>query len=152
MSVSDPLEEPVDFKRLERIVVIHHSEGVEGNLVLPEQCQPRHYGIKSRSPVSLDPVSVVEFPRAINTQPNKKAVLFEKAAPVIREQGAVGLNGVGDLFAPGIFFLQRHHRPEIVDTQQSGLAALPGKLHFRCVLALDVLSDEAFKYLRGHPK
>ena len=77
---------------------------VEGNFVLPEQCQARHDLIKSRSAVCLDPVSIVEFSRAVDTQANKKSVLFEKAAPILREQGAVGLNGVGDLFAPGIFF------------------------------------------------
>jgi hypothetical protein len=102
--------------------------------------------------VSLDPVSIVKFTRAIDTQPDKKAVLFEEATPVIRKQGAVGLNGIGDLFAPGIFSLQRDYRPEIVNAQQSGLAALPGKLDFRYVLALNVLADDAFKDFRGHPK
>ena len=117
-----------------------------------EQRQPRHDLIKSRSPVSLDPVSIVEFSRTINTEPDKKTVLFEKAAPVIGEEGTVGLNGVADLFAPGILFLKRHYRSKIVDTQQYGLSALPGKLDFRCVLARYVLSDEAFKHFRRHPE
>lgn len=98
----------------------------------------------------IDTVGVVHFTRAVDGEADEKIIRGEELAPFVIEQGAVGLDGVGDDFAGGEFFLQRDNLAKKIDTEQGGFAALPGEIDFGCGLAMDVLADVFRKYGVAH--
>jgi hypothetical protein len=99
-----------------------------------------------------DAVVIMDFARAIDAQSDQETVFFEKGAPFLVEQGAIGLEIVFDALAgAGVFLLQSEHLAEEIQAHQGGFAALPGEHHFRPGDPGDVLLDEALEDFIGHP-
>ena len=70
-----------------------------------QQFQSAHYGVERRFLPLVHPVSVMQFARPINGQADEKLVGGQKFAPFIVQQSTIGLQGIGNFFAAGIFLL-----------------------------------------------
>ena len=100
----------------------------------------------------IDAVGVVKLWGAVDAQADEEVIFDKELAPLVVEQGAVGLDGVGDFFAVGVFFLQFDGFAEEGDAEKGGLAALPGEGDFGDVLVGDVLTDERVEDFVAHPE
>ena len=111
-----------------------------------------HYLAKRRRAHFVAPVLVVKLLRAVDRYAHQPVVITEKAAPLVVEQCAVGLDGVVDDAAGGIFFLKLDH--PLVERQRTHqrLAPMPAEKHLRSGLRLDVHTDEPLKRIVGHDK
>ena len=54
-------------------------------------------------PRSIIAVKIVDFFRTINTDADKKVVLFEKTGPAVINQCAIGLQGIADGLPLGVY-------------------------------------------------
>ena len=54
----------------------------------------------------IDAVGIVEFGRAVDAQADEELIFDQEFAPRVVEQRAVGLEGIMDFFAVGVFFLE----------------------------------------------
>ena len=59
--------------------------------------------IKASLAGTVAAIAVVDFLRAVNADAHHEVVFFEECAPLVSEQGAVGLQGIADR----LFFLER---------------------------------------------
>ena len=92
----------------------------------------------------------MQLARAVDGNADQELIFKEEFCPRIVEQDAIGLEGVGDLLAVGIFLLDLDEIPEIIDTQQRRFPALPGKIHHRRIVRLDILPDVALQHIFVH--
>lgn len=129
---------------------MHRGERIEIDLIAPEGFDAAHHAIKGRLTAFVDTVGVVQLARTIDGNADKKLIFEKTFCPCIVEQDAIGLEGVGNLLAVGVFFLDLDKFPEIIDTQKRRFPALPGKIHHRRVVRFDVLPDVALQHLVAH--
>jgi hypothetical protein len=80
---------------------------------------------------AVDPVGVVEFARAINTQSHQKAVFLEEHAPVLINQNAICLECMLHRLTWATVFLDQFDGlPEEAELHERRLAALPRNRDF----------------------
>jgi hypothetical protein len=67
----------------------HH---VVFDLMFLQKHQAPHHLVKSALPFSIPAITVMDFFRAVQADPDHKIVIFQKPAPPIIQQGAIGLD------------------------------------------------------------
>ncbi len=77
-------EEPVHPARMVAVVAVHDNEGVEVDAVVAEQTQAADHPVVGGLAVLIHAITVVQVGRAINRQPDQKAMLLEECAPTRR--------------------------------------------------------------------
>lgn len=98
--------------------------------MLLENLQTAHHFFKRRILFLVDAVDVMQAARAIDTQTNQKPVLAQEPAPLVIQQGTVGLERIMNYFSIGVLGLEGHHLAEEIHSQQRRFASLPGKADF----------------------
>ena len=98
----------------------------------------------------VDPVGVVQFARSVHTEADEKIMIGKEPAPVVVEQGPVGLQRIQHLLAAAVLLLQFDHAAEKIKAEQGGFAALPGEGDFVAGLAGNVLPDVGLQRGIGH--
>ena len=100
-----------------------------------------------------DAVPVVQFLRPVQAESNGKPLRGQEAAPALIQEGAVGLNPVGDAPVGGaVLALKRHDLPEIVQPQEGRLPPMPGKTDHRTGGGVDVLDKVRLQDVVRHAK
>ena len=87
----------------------------------------------------------MELLRSVDAHAHQESVFAEEAAPLGREQRAVGLQAVVDVPAAGIVALQFERTAVEGEGTHQCLTAVPGEEHLRAGLCLDVFLDELFE-------
>ena len=82
--------------------------------------------------------------------PRNREFLSKELAPLVGEEGAVGLDDIVYLFAVGILLLKCQRLFVEVDGTHQRLASMPGKEYLGHGLCLDVLPGELLQHLIGH--
>ena len=95
--------------------------------------------------------AVVDVLRAIQRDAQQEVIFFEKARPLARDECAVGLQAVVDLFAICVDLLELHRPAVEVEAHHQRLAAVPDELHLRDVVGGDVVADDALEHRVAHP-
>ena len=98
------------------------------NPVFLEQFQTPHDPGKCALALPVPPVAVMDLLGAVQADADHELMFFEEPAPLVGEQRAVGLEGIGDRLLSNKGLLQFHHPFEEVDAQQGRLPALPDEL------------------------
>ena len=145
-------QEVIDLDRMFHIGGADDGECIELDAVFFQQLQALHDAVEGWLLALVHAIGVVEASRAVDTEPDEKSILSKKLAPGVVEQGSIRLKRVVDDSATRVFFLQLHDFAEIVQPQQRGLAALPGKGHLKGILGFDVLLDVCLQHLGFHSK
>ena len=115
-----------------------------------EQLESGHHSVEGGLAALVDAVGVVELARAINAETDKEIVFPEKPTPFRVEAGSVGLDCVRHFPSPPVSFLKLHNLPEIIHSEESGFAALPGHRNFAAGLVGQVVADVGLENLRCH--
>ncbi len=147
---ADLLEEGVDFERLLGVDAVDDGEGVEFDLVFFEAGEAAHGGVEGGFAVLVIAVEIVDGSGTIDGEADEEVVLGEEFTPRVVEEGAVGLEGVGDIFAVGELLLEGDDFLEEGDSEEGGFAALPGEVNIGTGLGVDVLLDVGLEDVVGH--
>ena len=115
-----------------------------------EAGEAAHGGVEGGAAVFVVAVDVVDFGGAVDGEADEELVLGEEFAPGVVEEGAVGLEGVGDIFTVGELFLEVDDFFEEGDAEEGGFAALPGEVDVGSGLGVDVLLDVGLEDVVGH--
>lgn len=150
VTATDFLKEVVEVQRVIRIEVIDHRHGVPFYLMLVEQSYSLHYLHEGRASLPVYPIFVVEFLWAVDGDAHQPLFIVEEAAPLVRQQRAVGLQRILHPSAPCVLLLQPDSL--LVERQRAHqcLPAVPGEEHVRSGLAVHVFPDEAFQQFVAH--
>jgi hypothetical protein len=116
--------------------------------------QSLHHPAEAALTALVDAVSVVDLSWAVDRQADQEVVLGEERSPLVVEQGAVGLDRVGDLLARLLQRFGQFHRPaEKTQPHHRRLAPLPGHHDFRGArVRLYQLPQVGFQQVIGHPE
>ncbi|MNP27596.1 hypothetical protein D3C76_1205160 [compost metagenome] len=95
-------------------------------------------------------MEIVDLPWAVEAEPHQETLAGEEGAPVVIEQGAIGLQGIADDLAGGEAALVVQGPLEKVQAEQGRLAALPGELDFGAGLRRDVALHVVAQHLVVH--
>ena len=149
----DLLEEPVNPGGVLNVVCMHNAQYIERDSVLLQEFIPTHRLFMGGIPAFGDAVPIVHFLRTVKANPYGKALCRQKAAPVLIEEGTVGLHTVGDAPVRGTMLaLQRHNLAKVVQPQYGRFPAMPGKVDHRTGESVDVLDDVLLQDVVGHVK
>jgi len=89
----------------------------------------------------------------VQTESNGETLVREEAAPVLIEEGSVGLNAVDDAPIWGVMLsLQRHNPAKVVQAQNGRLPAVPRKPDHCFRGSVDMLDDIVLQGFVGHLK
>ncbi len=98
-----------------------------------------------------DAVSVMHLRGTVQAKSNSETLCRKKAAPVLIEEGSVGLNTVGDAPVRGLMLaLQRHNLAKVVQSQDGRFPAMPGEQRRERILSyanVSFYSLPRFKYV-----
>ena len=149
--VAELAEEGIDFFGMVGIGGIDGGKRVELHAVLLEQFETSHRATECSFPMRVFPIYIMEVFGAVDTQPDAEVMVAEEAAPVIGEQGAVGLKGVQNTTPLAVLPLQRHRPLEERDAAKCRFTTMPGEFYL-CIstVYLDDLTDVTFQHLIGH--
>ena len=116
--------------------------------------RPRMHPVEGGLAALVDPVRVVHLPRAVDRDADQEVVLLQERAPLVVQQGAVGLDRVEDPLArPRVLVFQLDGPAEKVQAHHGRLAALPGHDHLRHPrVRLHELADIGLLQPGGHPE
>ena len=144
---------------------VHHPavvavDGVDGgehvpvDLVALEHVQAPHHPVEGGLAALVDPVGVVHRPRAVDGNPDQEIAGLQELAPLVGQQGAVGLDRVQHpLPGPRVLTLQFDGAAEEIQAHHRRLAALPGHYHLRDPgMGFQELPDIGLLQIRGHPE
>ena len=144
------LEETVELERVIGVEVVDHGHCIPLHAVLLQQPDARHDLRPRRFPAAAAAVLVVKLLRTVYTHAHQPVVLAEELAPLIGQQGAVCLYGIGYHAAPGVLALQLQSPLVEGERAHERLSAVPGKEHFVHGLRLDILLGEALEQPVAH--
>ncbi len=117
----------------------------------PQEFIPEHRALEGGPSVSGDAVSVVQFLRTVQTEPDSEALGRQKTAPFLIKQRSVGLHPVGkDPARRAVLALQGHDFPEMIEPQDGRLSAMLGKPDRLVGGGLDMLDDVTLQEVSGH--
>jgi len=113
------------------VAIVEYAEEVELDFVLLEAFETFKDLFGRALAVVGDAVVVVEFRWAVDGEADEELLFVEEPAPVVVEEGAIGLEGVLDGLAGAfVFVLEFDGFSEEVESGEGGFAALPGDGHF----------------------
>src|SRR5262249_38532521 len=149
----DLLEKTVHLEGMLNILRMHHAQEVNRDFVLTQQAIALHHLLVSRLLALGHTVGVVQRLWTVEAESDGKVFRRKKAAPVVIEGHAVGLNTVGDAPVRGLVLaLQRDNLAKIVQPEDSRFAAVPKEVNYRLRGDLDLLDDVLLQQVVGHAK
>jgi len=135
------------------VFVIYHTEHIEGDPVLLQECNPAHDLFVRRPLRPGQAIKVVELLGTIETHPHSETLRSKKLAPLFVEEGTVCLDAVlYTLPVTTMSALQLNNLSKVVEPQESGLASMPGEMYDLFIKSLDMLGNVRFEDLIGHAK
>ena len=147
------LEEPVHLEGNPDVVGVHHTEDFARHVVPLQELVATDCLLKGGFLVLGDAVQVVQRLRTVEADPNGKPLCRQETAPLLVEQGAVGLDAVRD--APVgrlVLMLQGHKLTKIIQPQDARFPTMPGKADHRIGARVDVLDNVRLQDVVGHNK
>jgi len=100
-----------------------------------------------------DTVPIVEFFRTVEANSDDKVFFRQKAAPVLIEEGPIGLHAVDDMLVRRLMLaLERYNLAKVVQPQNCRLPAVPREVDHRTGGSLDVLDNILLQDVVGHAK
>ncbi len=143
---ADVLEIPIHLRRKLDIVVIQDTENVARNPVMPQELECAQ-GLFMRGLLPFgQPIMVVHFLGAIQTEPDSKALPSQETAPLFVDENPVRLDAVANTTIRGLVLaLERDHLAEKIKAQNRGFPAMPGKVDCRTRRRGDVLDNVFLK-------
>ena len=130
--------------------VIDRGHRVELNSFTFKNIQTAHHPVEGREPTLVLAVLVVNILGAVQGYSHKEIVLAEESRPFSVEERAVGLDGVVDDFAIGIFLLKFQSLAVEVQPHHQRLATVPVEGHFRHTVRADIFLNHFFEHRFGH--
>ena len=118
--------------------------------MLFEQAQPADDVVIGVTSLLVHAVGIMQPRRTVDAEADEKILRTQEFAPFVVEHGAVGLDGVVDLFAVSVLALQLDDLAEKLHPQQRRFPTLPGKRNLRHILAPDVLPHVGLEDHVGH--
>jgi hypothetical protein len=145
-------EKTIYLQRMLGIQAIYTGERIERNTKMIQQFGCVDNLVKCGFSIFVDTKGIVKFPRTIDAQSHQPMIFFQELTPFLIEERTIGLEVVvDDLSRSGVFILKLHDLVEEIEPQESWLSPLPGKHHLISLHPFDVLLDEPFQDLVGHP-
>jgi len=93
----------------------------------------------------------MHFLGTVQAKSDSKTLCRKKAAPVLIEEGCVGLNTVGDAPVRGLMLaLQRHNLAKVAQAQDGRFPAMPGEPDHCFWGSVDMLDDVLLQDFVGH--
>ena len=129
---------------------MYNGQRVELHFVLLQLRDPAHHAIEGGRLSLIYAITVVQFPRPVNRNANKKSMLSQELAPYVIHEHTVCLQRIVNDLAVSVLLLQFDDPAEEIHSQQRGLAALPGEMDLICRLRCNVLTNISFEHLTGH--
>jgi len=149
----DLFEESVHVRGFPDIVRINHTEDIATDLVLSQEFVSAYCFLVSGIAVSGDSAAVMQYLGTVQAEPDNKALGGKKSAPLLVEEGPIGLYAVCNAPVRGFVpVLQRHNLTKVVQSQHGRFTAMPGKADQRFGASVDVLDNILFQDVVGHPK
>src|SRR5208283_4915477 len=96
-------QKAVNLERRVRVGAVHGGQRIEVDLVTPQSFDAAHHAIKSGLAAFVHAVGIVQFARTVNGNAYQELIFKEEFRPRVVQQDAVGLEGVGNLLAVGVF-------------------------------------------------
>lgn len=112
---ADALEEFINFKGVLNRDAVDASKGVELDLVFAKDVESAHDVFVGIASFFVDAVGVVEVFGSVNGEADEEVVFGKEGAPLVVEEGAVGLESVGNGFALSVLFLKGDDLAEVID-------------------------------------
>ena len=98
-------------------------------------------------------VLIVQCLSTIEANSDDKALFRQKAAPVLIEEGPIGLHAVDDMLVRRLMLtLERYNLAKVVQPQNCRLPAVPREVDHRTGGSLDVLDNILLQDVVGHAK
>ena len=146
-------QEPVDLHGVVGVDPVDGHQDVVFDAVFLEEAQAPHDPVKG-GPVLLVPaVNIMHMSGTVEADADEEVVFLKEFAPLIVQEGAVGLHGIfedhGRLF---IFFLIFDGLPIEIEPHEGGFAPLPGHRHLGGAVIFDELAIISFQDLVPHPE
>jgi len=149
----DLFEEPVNLGGVLDVLCMHHAQDIARDSVLPQEFVPTHRLLVGWILGLGNAVPIVHFLRTVQAKPHGKALCRQEAAPLLIEEGTVGLHTVGDAPVRGLMLaLQRHNLAKVVQPQDGRFHTMPGKAYHRTGGSVDVLDNVLLQDAVGHAK
>ena len=146
-------QESVELQRMIGVDPVDRGQDVVLDAVLLEEPKATHHLVEGAGAALVDPVGVVQLAGAVDADADQEVVFDEELAPLVVEQGAVGLHRVQEPHPrPLVTLRDLDGASEEVDTHQGRLASLPGDRDVRCLMGVDQLHDVALERLVRHPE
>ena len=150
---ADLLEEVIDVEGVLDVLRVDHAEKIDGNLMLPQQAIALHHLPVRGALVLCHAISVVQLSRTVEAEADAELLGGEKAAPLVCQQNAVGLDAVGDMLAGRtVLALELDDPAKIVQPENRRFAAVPGEKDLASRGNRDLLDDVILQQIVGHPK
>jgi len=147
----DLLEEPVNLGGVLNVVCMHNAQYIERDSVFLQKFIPTHRLFMGGIPAFGDTVPIVHFLRTVKANPYGKALCRQKAAPVLIEEGTVGLDSIKNVLLRRLVFpLQLDDTAKVVQSQDCGFSSMPGKTDLRVWVNSEVLFDILLQEVLGH--
>ncbi|MNI60799.1 hypothetical protein D3C73_1160320 [compost metagenome] len=118
--------------------------------MLLEQSETAHHVVEAGAATFVWPIEVMDLARPVEAEADHEVFVGEKGAPLVIEQGAIGLQGIADDLAIGELTLISDRPLKKIQPQQRRLTTLPGEFHFRAVLRRDVTLHIRTQHFVGH--
>ncbi len=110
-------EKFVNFNRVGNVVRADDRQRVELGAEAFQALHAVENEVETRRSRAHRASRVVEFARAVDAQPDEEVIVGEECRPIVVEQRAVGLKGIFDFLARGVFFFEREHFFEKIDPE-----------------------------------
>src|SRR5438874_7660119 len=150
-SAANFLEKTVDLKWIARVLLMDNGKRVELHRVLLQETDTAHDLMKTRLATFTYAITVVELLWSIHRETDQEAIFGQKLTPSIIEECSIRLQSILDPFSPSVLILEFYDAAEVVDAQERGFAALPGKGNYFSSLTLYILPDVELQNFVRHP-
>ncbi len=144
-------EEAVHLEPVISVGGMDGTQDVEIDGMRLQEAEPAHHPVEGTGAALVEAVGVMERLGSVETDAHQETVLLEEATPFVVQRGAVGLDRVLDRLPRTPVLLDELDRAaEEVQPHEGRLAALPGEVHFRCLMGLEQLADVVLEQVVRH--
>jgi hypothetical protein len=135
------------------ILAVEHTQNIARDSMLAQEFIAVHYLAVGGLPSLGKAVAVVHLLWAVQADSYGETLSGKKTTPVLINERAIGLNPVDDLTVRGpMLALQFNDLMKVLQTQQGGFPAVPGKTDHWIRGGLNVLNDVLFQDIIRHAK
>ena len=141
VAAADVLVEVIDVEGVVGVDAVDDAHGVPLHAVLLQEADATHDALEGGLAPTGEAVVVVELLGAVDGDADEPVVAPEEGAPLVGEEGAVGLEAVVDEVALGVLTLEGDDALVEAERAHEGFAAVPGEEHLGLGLRFDVLAN-----------